>query len=585
MGGIGGLFRFDGLEVAREDLKHMQEVLYHRGHDGSKIWVDGSCGLLQLCLKVESELFVRDGLALVLDGRIDNIDALSHRIGMEGASLSLHEILLEAFRFLKDKVPGFLLGDFALAVWDQSQKRLLVARDPIGVKPLYYSVQRGRFIFASEVKGILTLNGVSCGPDPVRVMEFEDFRFRSAERTFFEGIHRLKAGEMIVVDGSGIRRQRFWSPDPDQKIRFLSREGYIKKFRELFLEAVRCRLPQSGTVAFTLSGGVDSSSVIAAAYQIQKEERPDLKLHAISFLSRHFPDEREYIKTVCEHFRISHTVLYVEDLNPLDGLSEALWYEDGPFYDMVDADYIKLYEIARSIGARVVLSGGWGDQVLSGMAYLGDLLQEGSWLGFCKELKRLPENDGGSVRRILKRVIWYLLLPNNIQDRYGAMGYLARRVLLPFKKTNESGPKFPLASQRELYDEVFSTHKQMLLECVDRGAAREGVEVRFPFLDRRLFEFLLAIPSEERIREGLGKRILRESLSDLLPEVIAKRNSKGDYTEIFYERLKDIGFLAPSPAESDRLWRENTLRVWKEVRFKNGKEKDKEEILQEASHH
>ncbi len=575
MSGIAGILHLDGKEAQRCECEVMADALSHRGRDGIYFYNKGPVGMVQLQTFAAprgspGHFFSED--AVVLDGRIDNAAPLSEHLQKfaSGIVTNMAELLLTAHANIHDFSPAHLLGDFAFALWDSRKQKLLLARDPAGVKPLYYSFHENRLLFASEAKGILAFPGVPRQPDPVRLNEFKTFRFVSPERTFFGGLNRLPGGDLLMVSRAGLEKKSFYQPDTHYTIRLPSHKKYAEQFREIFLEAVRCRLPETGTAAIALSGGVDSSSIACAAAKIQREERPGLKLHALSFYSRNFADEREWIKTVCRHCSIPSTALYFEDLNPLAELGQAIHAHEDPTYDIIDANHIALYEKARALGARVLLTGDFGDQVLNGMAYPADFLRAGQFKRFFNELKLLPKNDGGSVREILHKVARYLLLPAGIHGRDEAMKHLLKHFLLPFQKQKKPAPAFATASQKEIYDEVFSIRSQMNLEVMDRRAAAGGISVRFPFLDRRLVEFLLAIPSEERIYDGMGKRILREALSELLPEETRKRNTKGDYTRIIHERLKALGFQSATFAGSDVLWQEYMLNIWRQKWFGGG---------------
>jgi asparagine synthase (glutamine-hydrolysing) len=547
---FAGVVRLDGGAVDERDVASLRDSLAHRGPDGCRSWVEGSCGLVSFSLKTGSspELpFLRPDAALVVDAESVTEEALSS--------------------FAAGGPPDAGMGPFSMASWRRSRGRLLLARDPVGSKPLYYAVHGPRISFSTEAKALLSLPGAGRRPDQVRLREFRAFRFRDEERTFFEGIHRLPAGQCLTADGTGVQKRPFWRPDPSRRLRLPDHASYARAFRETFFEAVRRRLPPSGPVAFSLSGGLDSSAVVSAAARIRDEERPGLRLHAVSFLSRECRDERDYIRAVCDLHHVDLTPLYFEDMDPLEGFEEALRSQESPFYDSLDAYYPALYGAARASGARVILGGDWGDQLLTGPAYLADLLREGNGREFWRELRLLSMKDGGTRPQILKRSLWYLLLPHRLDDRWEWARLLAWRLFLPSRDPAE-GPRFPWASQRALYDGAFGVHNQMLLECVDRNAGRHGVEMRFPFLDIRLIEFLLSIPFRERTRDGLGKCVMRDALSDILPPAVHRREDKGDYTEVSCRRLRAAGFEGASVEDLDLRWREKALKTWEDLWIK-----------------
>lgn len=573
MSGIAGILHLDGKEAQARELEAMGAVLSHRGPDGVNFYRDGPAGLVSLCMRTEPEMpdpcfFSEDGLAL--DGRLDNPDTLSRLLKRKGAAfshpLSAAEMIFNAYHHLNDIFPNGLLGDFSFALWDSKQNKFVLARDPVGVKPLFYFKDESRFIFASEAKAIFALEGVERKPNEKVLREFEEFRFRSIPETFFQGIYRLPPGNVMEAGGTNkISLKPYWKPDPFRKIRMKDRRSYAARFRKLFLEAVRCRLPQSGTCAVSLSGGQDSSSITCAAKFLKKPCR----LIAVSQIFRNYPDERMFIRKVVEAAGCESFAVFTDDCHLLDNIEEAIYYQESPYYGAQYPPLLRLYKMTAEKGARVLLEGEWGDQLLTGAGYLADFLKQGRFLKFWNALKILPKYEMGTPKDILNRVFLNLLF-NSVFNHL----ILKRRF----------GPLFPLCAQRELYEEMFHPHNIPTLEATDRMGAQAGVEVRFPFLDRRLFEFALAIPAEERVRDQHGKRLLRESMHGILIDAIAKRRDKGDSTDAIMDSLKEAGCVDPvrskdSPASGalarrasnevdtnlpsmEKLWRKHTIKLW-----------------------
>ncbi len=568
MSAVAGMVDLSGAALPSGALEPMRRLLAHRNVAGITRWQQGACALLHAASdagETATRLSVADDVVAVWAGRLDQPASPVAQRGDDHVWPSTAEQITDLYRRWRAETPSRLLGDFVLALWDRRIGRLYLAGDPIGVKPLYYARRGDLLIFASEAKAVAAGASLPYSADHVSLSDFERQRFRSIDRTFFEGIRRLPSGSCLRADADGIELIPSWRLDPLSRIESADRSALVADFRRLFLDAVRVRLPRSGRVVVALSGGVDSSSVLAAAVNIQRSERPHLSIEAISLLSRELPDEGSFARQVCDHLGVACTPLYVEDVDPLEGLERMLWCEESPLYDVVDAFYQALYRQARAMGARVVLSGGWGDQVLTGQAYPVDLFRQGLWRQSLRELRLLPKNDGGRLPDILRVCLRYLLLPQGIPDKYEGLRHLVRRARQVCSGGRTPDAAFPMASQRELYDGIFSPHKQRLLECLERGAACNGVEVRLPFLDRRLVECLMALPVQERIRDGLGKQLLRGAVADLLPASIIRRTTKGDFTHIILARLGAVGFSAPTLGEVNRLWNAHVLKVWKEV--------------------
>ncbi|MBI3550304.1 MAG: hypothetical protein HY078_14790 [Elusimicrobia bacterium] len=571
MSGVAGILMLDGSPVDLDVLRGMREALSHRGPHGGGVWTSGSIGLAHAFLEIDPEApqpLVRGGRCLAMDGRIDNVDALAARMSGEpllGAECgwTAPEAVLGAFERWGERCLPALLGDFAFAMWDARAQRLLLARDPMGLKPLFYWTDGVRLAFASEAKAIFAAPWVPCVPDPVRHAELKDYRFRSIERTFFEGVQRLVPGECLEASRAGMSRRVFWAPDPQRRVRMPNRKAYRDRFRALFVEAVRCRLPKRGVAAVRLSGGLDSSAIAGAAAAAARDGRP-LERVAVSILTDLIPDERRHVRAVCGDFGMESLSFRPESASFLDGLEAALYHQEAPFYEPIDTWILALHRLAADRGARVVLGGEWGDQITTSGAYLTDLFLQGRWATFAREFWLFPRHDGGRYRDLAKLAFWYLVLPERISDRYEGLRHLLRKTFMPWRKTEPGGPKFKTAYQRERYDAVFGTLNTMCLEMLERMAAQCGVEARLPFRDRRLVNFALAIPWEEVVRDGRGRRLEREALEGILPASIAARGDKGDYTDLESTLLKAAGFENGHDGMV-WAWRRRIAAIWEET--------------------
>lgn len=592
MSGIGGLVNLDGRPVAEEELRGVQEALLHRGPDHQALWIDGNIGLIHNLLRIEPQArqpFLVGRSAVAFDGRIDNLPLLRkilERAGRRWSPLAdpptAPELLLEAYLELGEGLLPLLLGDFALALWDGPARKLLLARDPVGVKPLFYFQDEKRLIFASEIKGLLAA-GAPCERDDDAFGEFRIFRFRTMRRTFFKGIRRLPPGFLLVAPGRESSGRAFWGPNPGRHLVLPSREAYRERFRSLFLEAVRCRLPQAGPAALRLSGGLDSSSIAGACARIRDRERPGLSIAAVSILSDAFPDERRHISAACGACGLESLSFLGEDVDLLDGIETVLHHQESPLFEPMDAWILRQHRLAGERGCRVVLGGEWGDQLMCSGAYIADLFRQGRWPRFVREFLSYPRRSGGSYRGLARLLLLYLALPGRVSDRYESLRRVLYRLARPGRPVPGGmpgpwtglvegapeflGPAFPLAARRERYDAVFGVHNVLCLELLDKLAAQSGVEARLPFLDRRLIQFCLSVPSEEIVRGGLDRRLQREGLEGLLPASIAARPDKGDYTDLERACLGRLGFSGDASGALDR-WRSAMEELWERTWIK-----------------
>ncbi len=541
MSGICGILDFNGKPSAGR-LDAMLFMLSHRGTGEPAIRAEKNISLGFWDLKTLDEsrrcpqpfTDKQSGVSIVFDGRLDNPNELLEKLGLSAAADA--EIISQGYRRWGKNVFKQILGDFALALWDELEQELVLARDCAGVRPLYYFFAAERFIFASEAKAILALPGVPRKPDYKRLRELERSRFHLKDATFFEGILRAAPGEYVEVRKNGVTRTPFWEPDIHRKIVLPSSEAYQKQFRAVFFEAVRCRLPKTGTVAIALSGGLDSSSVACAASEIQRREKPDVKLETFSLISNRFPDERTFSALVAEANKLPNTMLNYDGIDLLESVPQMVFEQESPIVLSSDAFFRGLLRAAAGKGAKIVLNGEWGDQLMCSDAYLVDFLLEGRWRSFYKELEKFCRHENVSMSFMLKRMFLYAAAPRR------------------------SAPAFSKRAQRQLYEAVFHPVNTLMIESMERAAAYAGMELRMPFLDRRLVEFVLGIPADERVKDGIPKRLLRES--DILPQAISGRGDKTDYTVCMLTRLKEAGFEGDDADAAEILWSGHMKRKW-----------------------
>src|SRR3989449_1054025 len=341
MSGIAGLWRLGGQPVEPAELESMTARLAHRGPDGTGAWREGPVALGHGMLHTTPESLreqqplvgTRGDLVLAADARIDNRGELCSLLPAPSDATDA-DLILAAYERWDETCPEHLLGDFAFAIWDAREQRLFCARDHFGVKPFYYHHRLGRlFAFASEIKGLLALPDVPRRLNETRVADYLVPLLEDKEITFYEEIVRLPPAHWMTVDREGIRRQEYWSLDPEREIRLGSDDEYAAAFREIFTEAVRCRLRSAFPVGSMLSGGLDSSSIVCVARELLAQggcPRP----HTFSAVFDDVPecDERRYIETVLSGGGVEPHLIRGDKVNPVERLEQDLVQQDEPFY-------------------------------------------------------------------------------------------------------------------------------------------------------------------------------------------------------------------------------------------------------------
>ena len=399
MSGIAAVWRLDGAPLPPADLDRVLERLTPRPDDPADRWLDGPVGLGQRMLAG-----ARDALHATLshggeagdvvvaaDARLDNRAELVAALGLPLSAadgIGDEELLLRAWERWGEACPARLLGDFAFAVWDGRRRMLFCARDPSGLKPLYYHAGPRVFAAASGTWALLAVPGVPRRIDELRIAAYLVPGLESRTATFYEGIVRLPPGHCLSVTSAGAGAPRpYWQLDPTQEVRLGSDAEYAERFRDLFTEAVRCRLRAAAPVAAALSGGLDSSSVVCVARAI----RTAAGTGPLATYTARFPtiprcDEGAFVAAVEAGGGLRPRHLDGDALDPLGDLeSGALRHEEalqaGGYYM-----HWALYRAAAADGMRVFLEGTGGDIVVShGTGYLGDLARQGRWLELAQD--------------------------------------------------------------------------------------------------------------------------------------------------------------------------------------------------------
>ena len=584
---------------------HMALLLAHRGPDGSSSWSDGSVGFGARILHSAPvplpvpRLIARDGdgLVVVADARIDNRQELAASLDLRRPLQETpdEELILAAYRAWGQDAPGHLLGDFVFAIWDNERRALFCARDPFGVRPFCYHLSNRLFAFASEIKALFCVPEVPRSVDEVRVAFFLDNFIDDPEGTFYRDIYRLPAGHFLEVTPSGMRRERYWSLDADREVRCSSDEQYAESFRELFFEAVRCRLRDANPIGATLSGGLDSSSIVLAASRLLA---PDRSVHAFSAVFPGLPDgEREsndesgFIDAVVQAERVVSHRVRADRVAPLDDYDRVFRHLDSPPLAFNLYLNLILYAAMEREGVRVFLDGMDGDSVVSnGYERFIDLVNEARWSTVVEEtmaLTRRYETPSSwfpnhhvypQLTRLARAGRWKTLVggSNAIAKglgrsrlkvlRSGTSPLFPNRARGLHRRRMEEEPRRPLIreefarrtrlrererayfpydsppdSAREDHARVLSLPRyQFAMELIGGTAAAFGCEARFPFFDRRLVEFCVAIPPEQKLADGWTRLIQRRAMEGILPPLIQWRVHKGNLSFSFMRGMREV---------------------------------------------
>jgi asparagine synthase (glutamine-hydrolysing) len=548
----------------------MSGTLAHRGPDGEGIHLDGPVALghrrlsiIDLSEAASEPMPNEDGsLWLVFNGEIYNFRELRrslesrHRFRSQGDG----EVILHLYEEKGDDVVSALDGMFAFALWDARRRRLLVARDRAGKKPLFYHDGPRVFAFASEAKALFAHPDVPHERDPGGLPLFLTYGYVPTPGTFYRGIRALPPAHQLVATEAGIEgprrywRARFRSGWPDHRSdgnggavsgavsTSLSDAETEERFRSLLQAAVERRLVADVPLGAFLSGGLDSSSVVAL---MARAAGGRVKTFTIGFAGHTEYDERAHARVVAERFATEHTEFVVEP-KALDLVDRLVFHHDGPFGDSSAVPTYLLSELTRT-RVTVALNGDGGDEVFAGYLRLyGGALSErvpravfralAGLLGLLPEpadrkhplrfAKRFAE--AGSLPLLERYLRWNAYFTTELASLLRpelAQGLERERLLESFRTSYAAGTGSTLARLLQLNFETYLVDD--LLVKMDRMSMAHGLEARSPFLDTALVEFGAALPDRLRMRFGKGKLLLRRAMREILPPSILARGKMG----------------------------------------------------------
>lgn len=591
MSAIYGIYRRDGAQPAASDIERMRVALRHRGPDGDGSTQNGPVSLGHLMLWTTPESLGEtlpytsdDGmLTITADARIDNREQLIEQIGSPRACDPDSRFILEAYRKWGAECTRHLLGDFAFAIWDAYEARLFCATDHFGIKPFYYLFDEGLFAFATEIKGLLALHRRYEAIDDISVAGHLQAASLTRERTYFENVRCLLAAQSMTVTDSEARVSKYWALDPGREAAPMSEKEYSARLRELFIDAVRCRMRSEFPAGSMLSGGLDSSAITCVAHQLTSEAACSI-WHTFSAV---FPaddpaNETDYIDAVrCRDRIVSHALDCAAE-DPTTDLERMIVAQDEP---MIPGNlYVnwRLASMASDAGVRVVLDGFDGDNVIShGAGYLGELAYRRKWLKLAVELRGYARSlskeswtkaYGSWLRRYgpwpARLVVKALeALSGGRRRREGSTPsspwkksqLLGKRVNKLYEMAARSDWGEVVTSERALHHRMVTLPSaQAVMHILDRCAAAHNIEFRFPFWDVRLVEFCLSLPPHLKLRGGVSRYVFRKAMDGILPPKIQWRSGKADLS--FRQRRAMMSFsrekLATTLFRAGPLFRE-----------------------------
>ena len=571
MCGISGFFLSNNYSSHRESLKtlrNMTNVLRHRGPDASGYWSSERdniyfghrrLSIIDLTKSANQPMNSRDDRYIIIfNGEIYNFKKLKRELqslfNVKFKTQSDTEVILElvaqfGFRKALDKI----IGMFSLVIWDKKEKNLFLAIDPLGKKPLYWAVEEKGLIFASEIKSILKFKNFKKILNHQSLSEFLKFSYIKAPNTIFKGINKLEPGTYLIFSKElKVKKFRYWNPKNflySSKDFIINENTVVEELHEILNTSVSERLTADVPVGVLLSGGIDSSLVTSLA----KNNKNDIKTYSVGFENKLF-DESHYAKKISNHIKTNHKSFLLKTAN-VDKIIEQLpEIYDEPFGD---SSQIPTFLICNQVrkDVTVALSGDGGDEIFGGYSrYL-----------WAKDFSIVNKLFGSNFLKFISSIINYfpnnlfdclsLVLPKNIRPSH--FGHRLKKIakilnskdeieiysklissnrLLDLLKENNFNKKVSFNQEYEAYS--FMENMQLhdienylvgdILVKVDRASMSNSLEIRSPFLDRRVVEYSLKnCRPFHKIKNKQGKHILRKILKEYLPEKLFNRPKMG----------------------------------------------------------
>jgi len=577
MCGIVGIHHLTHSRVNVTGLKLMTEMLRHRGPDDEGfLLVNMNTGkVLQSRASKELNLFGEtnhpdlgmghkrlsiidlseaghqpmcneDGTVwIVYNGEVYNyreirkeLENLGHRLKSQTDT----EVILHAYEEWGTECLGRFNGMWAFALVDIKEKRIFCSRDRAGVKPFYYLFDGKQFCFASEIKALLRMDNMTIEPNKQIIA---DYLFSGlldhTKETFFRNIYQLLPGEYLLFEGDRLKIQSYWDIEAKED-RFPREDNYAERFYELFEDSIRLRLRSDVPVGTCLSGGLDSSSIVCLANDLMfNGQTIDARLVGerqktfSSCFENPDYDERYFIEKVIKKTGAEKNYIFPQVEHLFKDLFRLIWHQEEPFGSTSIYAQWSVMKLAKDRGVTVLLDGQGGDELLAGYSpsfyfLISETLKKIDFIRLMKEINGFRKNPKSIPDQFITKMI-AALLPNSIKP-------ILWRVTQRRMNWVEDGfqnkylrhfPK-PLKFKHDLNNYLYHIFRTMilpgLLHYEDRNSMAFSLETRLPFLDYRLVEYAFSLPSDQKIKDGVTKVVLRNAMKGILPEEIRNRMDK-----------------------------------------------------------
>ena len=605
MCGIVGFRSVQDFKSLQEWLPQATSSLAHRGPDDSGLFFDKHSGVglghrrlavIDLSRAGQQPMSSDDGrVHIVYNGEVYNFKEIRQTLearGHEFRSETDTEVILKAYLQWGIECLQEFIGMFSLAIWDSRDQCLYLARDRLGIKPLFYYFRDGTLLFASELKALMACRTFDRDLDPDSLPLFLHYQYVPAPRTIFKNTHKLLPGSYLLYDGQELRSHTYWSPPDGSAVAMhstLDEKDGLRQLDELLTQAVSACLISDVPLGALLSGGIDSSMVVAL---MQKVSTAPVRTFSIGFNEEGY-NEAPWAAKVANHLGTDHTEFYLTPREAMEVIPNLPEMYDEPFADSSAIPTFLVCQMARD-HVTVALSGDGGDEQFSGY------VRYWSTQAMATGLKRLPGSVKSAAEALLGTIPyrwvekcylpWRQFLPQrfrvaNFPDKWQKLVHLLDQTAIAdiyrmticlwskdelpqlmgkylpesqYEKTFSETEDWPLLSRLMRVDQRTYLPDAMLTK-VDRASMAVSLEVRVPLLDHRVVEYTAKLPDSLKYRNGTGKFLLKRLLGQYLPAHLIERPKMGFGVPIdrwFRKELKDLllDYLSPERLKKEGLF-------------------------------
>jgi asparagine synthase (glutamine-hydrolysing) len=556
MCGISGFYNCSGNTMDKGRLLDMLNAIKHRGPDEEGIYYNKNIGLgmrrLSIVDKANGQQPIYNetkDIVVVFNGEIYNYKNLREDLIKKGHSFYTNtdtEVIVHLYEEYKEDFINYINGMFGIAIWDNKSNKMILARDRLGVKPIYYCFKNNTVLFGSEIKSLLNSGFIKAEVNSRVIGSYLTYRFIPGEQTMFKNIYKLMPGHMITYDGNKFTNSSYWDINVDEYNKKRLDENHVENIKNIFSESIKARTENESSIGVLLSGGLDSTIVLSEASKFCKDiktysvhfEKPDLNINKVEY------NEIDYARRVANNYQTEHYEYKIGSREVIDDIEKIVTYMDEPISDPTSIPLFYVSRLAKK-NSRVVLSGEGADEIFGGYS----IYREPRSINRYLKIPKIARNQ------IIERLYKHLPLKygkdfirranKSIEERYKGVGLTFRNHEITSILDSSMSECIDDCSIEEYVESIykkcsgFSDEDKMMyfdqkiwlpedvLVKTDKMSMAHSVELRVPFLDHKLVEYLSAIPFTLKNKNNIEKYILKEAFKEGIPSFVVNRKKAG----------------------------------------------------------